>query len=90
MSDKTKALAIKRDNDGKFQKGTRGGPRAGAGRPPGSKNKTTLALREAILSALDKVGGEEYLARLAVENSSAFISLLSKILPSQLAADVWS
>jgi hypothetical protein len=44
---------IKRDHKGRFEKGTHGGPRAGAGRPLGSKNKTTLALKEAILGALE-------------------------------------
>ena len=77
---------IKRNTEGQFEKGTHGGPRAGAGRPPGAKNKTTLQLREAILASLDRVGGEEYLARLAIENSSAFASLLGKILPHTLAA----
>jgi hypothetical protein len=57
----------------------------GPGRPKGSKNKTSMALREQILAALDRVGGEEYLARLAVENSSAFSGLLGKVLPSTLA-----
>jgi hypothetical protein len=59
--------------------------KAGPGRPKGSKNKTSMALREQILAALDRVGGEEYLARLAIENSSAFSGLLGKVLPSTLA-----
>ena len=58
----------------------------GPGRPKGSKNRTTIQLREAILNALDRVGGDKYLARLAVENSSAFASLLGKVLPTTLAA----
>jgi hypothetical protein len=58
----------------------------GPGRPKGSKNKTSAALREQILAALDRVGGEEYLARLAIENSSAFASLLGKVLPTTLQA----
>jgi hypothetical protein len=62
-----------------------GGFRPGSGRKPGSKNKITLALKEAVLAALDKVGGEEYLAKLAIENSSAFASLLGKILPHTIA-----
>jgi hypothetical protein len=55
------------------------------------QNKTTVALKEAILGALEAAGGEEgsvgYLRRLAVENSSAFASLLGRVLPSTLAAD---
>src|SRR5262249_42786495 len=72
------------DASGAFVKGHQS---PGPGRPPGSKNKTTLALREAILAALDRVGGEKYLATLAVENSSAFASLLGKVLPTTLAPE---
>jgi hypothetical protein len=82
---------IKRNTEGQFEKGTHGGPRAGAGRPPGSLNKTTTQLKEAILGALEAAGGKEgsvgYLRRLAIENSSAFASLLGKVLPTTLAAD---
>ena len=97
-----KKAEIKRDEMGRFeQAGTglikksqvikkpkhgHGGLRAGAGRPRGSKNKISLALKEMILGALDRVGGEEYLARLAIENSSAFASLLGKVLPTTLQA----
>jgi hypothetical protein len=69
-----------------FVKGSRGGPRAGAGRPKGSQNKIPLVLKDMILRSLDRVGGEEYLARLAVENSSAYASLLGKVLPTTLQA----
>ena len=64
------------------QPGESGNPR---GRPKGSKNKMTLALREQILASLDVVGGVGYLARLAIENSSAYAGLLGKVLPSTLA-----
>ena len=76
---------IKRAPEGKFTK-QHGGAREGAGRPKGSQNKVPLALKQMILNALDRVGGEEYLARLAIENSSAFASLLAKVLPSTLQA----
>src|SRR5260370_29900811 len=34
-----------------------GAGKPGPGRPKGSKNKTSLVLKEAILAALDRVGG---------------------------------
>jgi hypothetical protein len=58
----------------------------GPGRPKGSQNKTTLALKEMILASLDQVGGVNYLAKLAIENSSAYASLVAKVLPSTLQA----
>jgi hypothetical protein len=70
----------------RFQKGQAPGP----GRPPGVRNKTTVALREAILAAGEAAGGEggltSYLTRLAVENSSAYAGLLAKVYPTTLAA----
>src|SRR5438552_5621196 len=79
---------VKRNANGQFERGSKA--LAGAGRPPGSLNKTTTQLKEAILGALEAAGGKEggvgYLRRLAIENSSAFASLLGKILPSTLAA----
>jgi hypothetical protein len=65
-------------------------PGPGPGRPKGSQNKVTVALKEAILAAGEAAGGDEgmtgYLKRLAIENSSAFASLLAKVLPSTLQA----
>src|SRR5215472_11914771 len=65
-------------------------PGPGPGRPKGSQNRVTVALKEAILAAGEAAGGEggltAYLTRLAVENSSAYAGLLSKILPSTLQA----
>src|SRR5215469_12200127 len=66
----------------RFKKGQAPGP----GRPKGSLNKTTLQLREMILLALDKLGGPDYLVALGRENSSAYASLLSKVLPTTLSA----
>ena len=97
-----KKAEIKRDEMGRFEQHGKtlsktnkktaniGTGRPGPGRPRGSLNKTTLALREAILAALEAAGGEEgsvgYLRRLAIENSSAFAGLLGKVLPTTLQA----
>ena len=68
---------------GGFRPGQSGNP---AGRPKGALNKTTAALKDMILGSLDDVGGRQYLARLAIENSSAYASLIGKVLPTTLAA----
>lgn len=62
----------------------RGGGRAGAGRPKGSRNKITRDLQEMILAALDEAGGVEYLAATATATPAAFLALLGKILPLKL------
>ena len=48
---------VKRNANGRFERGSKA--LAGAGRPPGSLNKTTTQLREAILGALEAAGGKE-------------------------------
>jgi len=72
---------------GPYKPGQSGNPK---GRPKGSLNKTTVALKEAILAAAESAGGREgmvgYLRRLAIENSSAFAGLLGKVLPTTLDA----
>lgn len=54
---------------------------AGKGRRPGAINKTTRALRETLLAALDGAGGEDYLKRMAYEQPVAFMALLARLLP---------
>jgi hypothetical protein len=67
-------------------------PNAGKGRPKGSANKTTTALKEAILQAGEAVGADGegaegltgYLKTLARTEPKAFSSLLGKVLPLQV------
>ena len=61
----------------------KGGRRLGSGRKKGTPNKLTSDLKEMILSALNKAGGQEYLAGQAKENPSAFLTLVGKVLPLQ-------
>ena len=56
------------------------------GRPKGSRNKTTIQLKEAILEALEGVGGTRYLEQIARDNPSAFVQLIGKVLPLQAPA----
>jgi hypothetical protein len=69
----------------------RGGKREGAGRKPGTPNKITLQLKEAILEAAHQAGGKDgmvgYLRKQATENSASFMALLGKVLPHQIAGD---
>jgi hypothetical protein len=61
------------------------------GRKKGVPNKTTTALKEAILAAAEAAGGKlglvGYLTTLATENTGAFAALLGKVLPLQIAGD---
>ena len=72
----------------KFEKGKSGNPR---GRPSGSGNKVPTILKEAIIKAAELAGGEEgltgYLQAQANANPSAFLGLLGKVLPLQMAGD---
>lgn len=66
----------------------KGGKREGAGRKAGTPNKLTTEVKEMILAALDRAGGIEYLTTQAHENPNAFLSLIGKVLPLQVKADV--
>lgn len=61
---------------------------AGKGRVKGVPNKTTAVLKDAILNAFDQVGGVEYLARVAEQDMKAFCTLLGRVLPTEIKADV--
>lgn len=59
-------------------------PRAGMGRPKGAVNKVTKTLREAIESSFEKVGGDDYLVKMAREQPAAYMTLLGKVLPAHM------
>lgn len=62
-------------------------PNAGKGRPRGAQNRTTTIIKEAVIAAAEKAGGGDmvdYLARQADENPGPFMTLLSKVLPTQI------
>lgn len=60
------------------------------GRPKGVRNKLTN-LRDAVIEAFDRVGGVDYLVKLANGTQSdraAFTSLMNKVLPTQINQQV--
>ncbi len=74
----------------------KGSPKTG-GRKAGTPNKTTKALKDAILEAAELAGGEAddsqpgglvgYLQGLATGQPQAFATLLGKVLPMQVTGD---
>ena len=63
-------------------------PRAGMGRPKGAKNKVTGAVKDMVLQALGNAGGVDYLEKQARENPTAFLSLVGKIIPTQVTGEL--
>lgn len=71
------------------KKGTdRPKPNNGNGRPKGATNKVTRELKEMILGALDDAGGQAYLLAQAKANPQAFLTLIGKVLPTTINANV--
>jgi len=61
--------------------GRRKPPAAGKGRPKGSQNKVTKTIREAIEASFEQVGGAEYLAKMAEEQPTAYMTLTARFCP---------
>ena len=61
------------------------------GRKKGTPNKLTGALKEMILEAANRAGGEggtvAYLEQQAKDNPGPFMALLGKVLPMQIGGD---
>jgi hypothetical protein len=61
------------------------------GRAKGTPNKTTALLKDAILDAGKRAGGRggltAYLEDQAIKNPGPFMSLLGKVLPTQVTGD---
>lgn len=67
--------------------GKRKPPAAGKGRPKGAVNKSTKAVKDALVQAFDELGGVPALKTWAQANPTAFYQLWGKMLPLQIAGD---
>lgn len=63
------------------------GIKTGGGSRKGKPNKTSAALKDMILQALDRVGGVKYLMEQAEASPAAFLTLIGKVLPLQVTGD---
>lgn len=59
-----------------------------AGSRKGKPNKVTADLKDMLRGALVECGGQDYLVEQARSNPSAFLTLLGKTLPKELAGAV--
>jgi hypothetical protein len=60
-------------------------PRAGMGRPKGSKNKFTTNIKEAIFESFQRLGGADYLEEQGRKNPVAYLMLLKTVMPLQVS-----
>jgi len=75
MSNKVPKSAVKR-------------PQPKGGSRKGIPNKTTKALKDMILGATERAGGEDFLLRQArKKNNAPFMALLAKVLPMQVTGE---
>lgn len=62
--------------------------KAGPGRPPGTPNRMTVLLKDALLQAATEAGGKDglvgYLRTQAIKNPGPFMQQLGKVLPLQI------
>ncbi|MBU2721998.1 hypothetical protein F6A13_08195 [Acidithiobacillus sp. 'AMD consortium'] len=68
--------------------GNRKPPNAGMGRRKGVPNRTTASLKNMITGALDELGGQAWLVEQARQDPRAFMALLSRLIPSEIKAEV--
>lgn len=64
------------------------GKKTGGGSRKGKPNKGTQDLRDMILLALDRAGGVKYLQDRAVDTPASFLTLIGKVLPQNINANV--
>ena len=67
---------------------SRRGNGSGKGRAKGTPNRITASVKEMVLSALNELGGERYLVEQGRANPQAFMTLIGRIIPSEIKASL--
>lgn len=57
-------------------------------RPVGSKNSKSNELKNAVLASFDRIGGIAYLEKQAIENPTAYMALIGKIMPKEVEMQI--
>lgn len=57
------------------------------GRPKGSVNKQTAAVKQCLINAFEHIGGWQNLAKWAEENQTEFYKLWAKIMPTEVTGE---
>lgn len=55
------------------------------GRQKGTPNRVTAAVKDAVITAFDEVGGAAYLVQIAKSDPRTFCGLLGKVIPLDVA-----
>ena len=82
MTDKQSDDKPPRDAQGHFLPGP---ATAGPGRPKGSRNATTVTLKDALMESFWEAGGIAWLVKLSAENPELYTRLLMRVLPQAQA-----
>jgi len=61
-----------------------GGKRPGAGRKLGSRNKITIAFKEATMRAFNSIGGDAAFAKWAKKNQTEFYKIAARLIPTEM------
>ena len=69
-------------------RGSKPGERRGGGSRLGKPNKVTADVKTMLLGALQEVGGQSYLVEQAQNNPASFMSLIGKVIPREIKADI--
>ncbi len=64
------------------------GKTPGSGRKKGTPNVATRDMKEAMYQAFEAAGGVDYLKKLAKDEPRTFGTLLGKLIPAEIKADV--